>query len=77
MFSTHPEVCAYLREAFEQVSETEFKALLPQLWKDLHEEPGYKIPVPFLLLHGANDKSGIYASWLLRGHMPNRKANTV
>jgi len=58
MFSTHPEVCAYLREAFAQVSETEFRALLPQLLKDLHEEPGYKIPVPFLLVHGANDKSG-------------------
>ena len=58
MFSTHPEVCAYLREAFEQVSKTEFRALIPQLLKDLHEEPGYKIPVPFLLLHGANDKSG-------------------
>jgi len=58
MFSTHPEVCAYLREAFAQVSETEFRALLPRLLKDLHEEPGYKIPVPFLLVHGANDKSG-------------------
>jgi len=58
MFSTHPEVCAYLGEAFAQVSETEFRALLPQLWNDLHEEPGYKIPVPFLLLHGANDKAG-------------------
>jgi len=58
MFSTRPEVCAYLREAFEQVSETEFRALIPQLLKDLHEEPGYKIPVPFLLLHGANDNSG-------------------
>jgi pimeloyl-ACP methyl ester carboxylesterase len=40
------------------VSETEFGALIPQLLKDLHEESDYRIPVPFLLVHGANDRLG-------------------
>jgi 3-oxoadipate enol-lactonase len=58
LYSDHPEVRAYLYEAFGLMNKAEFKALLPQLLKDLHEEPGYQIPVPFLLLHGEHDASG-------------------
>ncbi len=52
------EVRAYVYEAFGQMSKAEFKAVVPTLFDGLHEEPGYRIPVPFLLLHGVNDKTG-------------------
>lgn len=52
------EVRAYLYEAFGQMSRAEFKAVIPQLLSGLHEEPGYQIPVPFLLLHGEHDIFG-------------------
>jgi len=58
LYTDHPEVRAYLYEAFGQMSKDAFKAIVPQLLKDLHEEPGYQIPVPFLLLHGEHDHSG-------------------
>lgn len=58
LYSDRPEVRAYLYEAFGQISKADFKAVVPQLLSDLHEEPGYQIPVPFLLLHGEHDGSG-------------------
>jgi len=58
LYSEHPEVRAYLYEAFGQMSPADFKAVVPQLFRDLHEESGYQIPVPFLLLHGEHDSSG-------------------
>ncbi len=53
-----PEVRAYLYEAFGQMSKAEFSAVILELLKGLHEEPGYQIPVPFLLLHGEHDRTG-------------------
>lgn len=56
--SDRPEVRQYLYEAFGQMSKAEFVTVLLALLRNLHEEPGYKIPVPFLLTHGAHDKTG-------------------
>ncbi|MBA2682817.1 MAG: alpha/beta hydrolase, partial [Ktedonobacteraceae bacterium] len=53
-----PEVRTYLYEAFGQISKAEFTAVILELLKGLHEEPGYQIPVPFLLLHGEHDRTG-------------------
>lgn len=53
-----PEVRAYLYEAFGQMSKAEFTAVILALLAGLHEEPGYQIPVPFLLLHGEHDRTG-------------------
>jgi pimeloyl-ACP methyl ester carboxylesterase len=53
-----PEVRAYLYEAFGQMSKAEFTAVILELLKGLHEERGYQIPVPFLLLHGEHDRTG-------------------
>lgn len=56
--SDRPEVRAYLYEAFGQMSKAEFTAVILALLEGLHEEPGYQIPVPFLLLHGEHDRTG-------------------
>jgi pimeloyl-ACP methyl ester carboxylesterase len=53
-----PEVRSYLYEAFGQMSKSEFVTVLLDLVKVLHEEPDYRIPVPFLLTHGAHDGTG-------------------
>ena len=53
-----PEVRAYLYEALGQMSKAEFTAVILELLEGLHEEPGYQIPVPFLLLHGEHDRTG-------------------
>ncbi|GCF11623.1 alpha/beta hydrolase [Dictyobacter arantiisoli] len=53
-----PEVRAYLYEAFGRLSKAEFTTVILQLLEGLHEEPGYQIPVPFLLLHGEHDRTG-------------------
>jgi 3-oxoadipate enol-lactonase len=53
-----PEVRAYLYEAIGQMSKAEFTAIILELLEGLHEEPGYQIPVPFLLLHGEHDRTG-------------------
>src|SRR5262245_31497197 len=54
VYSTRPEVQAYLYDAFGQMDPGDFKGIVPRLLEDLHEEPGYTIPVPFLLTHGDN-----------------------
>ncbi len=53
-----PRVRAYLYEALGQMSKAEFTTVILELLKGLHEEPGYQIPVPFLLLHGEHDRTG-------------------
>jgi pimeloyl-ACP methyl ester carboxylesterase len=56
--SDNPEVRAYLYEAFGHMGKAEFSAVILALLKGLHEESGYQIPVPFLLLHGEHDRTG-------------------
>ena len=53
-----PEVRKYLYEVFGQMTKNDFVTALLALLRNLHEEPDYRIPVPFLLTHGANDKTG-------------------
>ncbi len=53
-----PEVRAYLYEALGQMSKAEFTRVIIALLEGLHEEIGYQIPVPFLLLHGEHDRTG-------------------
>lgn len=53
-----PEVRAYLYEAMGQMSKAAFTAVIIELLHGLHEEPGYQIPVPFLLLYGEHDRTG-------------------
>lgn len=53
-----PEVRAYLMAAFGQMSKAEFTAVIIELLAGLHAEPGYQIPLPFLLLHGEHDRTG-------------------
>jgi 3-oxoadipate enol-lactonase len=56
--SDRPEVRTYLYEAIGQMTKDEFVTVLLELLRSLHEEPKYRIPVPFLLTHGAHDKTG-------------------
>src|SRR5215813_54746 len=58
LYSDRPAVRAYLYDAFGRMDASDFKRIVPQLFNDLHAEPGYTIPVPFLLLHGENDRAG-------------------
>jgi pimeloyl-ACP methyl ester carboxylesterase len=58
LYSTVPVVRAYLYEAFGQMAPEDFRAIVPRLVEDLHAEPCYTIPVPFLLTHGDDDRSG-------------------
>jgi pimeloyl-ACP methyl ester carboxylesterase len=53
-----PEVRTYLYEAMGQMTKDEFVTVLLALLRNLHEEPGYTIPVPFLLSHGEHDRTG-------------------
>jgi pimeloyl-ACP methyl ester carboxylesterase len=53
-----PEVRKYLYEAFSHMTKDEFVTVLLTLVRSLHEEPVYRILVPFLLTHGAHDKTG-------------------
>ncbi|MGZ3601145.1 MAG: alpha/beta fold hydrolase [Ktedonobacterales bacterium] len=56
--SDRPEVRAYLYKTVGQMTKHEFVTVLRELLRSLHEEPEYRIPVPFLLTHGAHDKTG-------------------
>jgi 3-oxoadipate enol-lactonase len=56
--AVRPEVRAYLYEAVGQMTKNEFVTVLLALLRNLHEEPGYTIPVPFLLSHGEHDRTG-------------------
>jgi 3-oxoadipate enol-lactonase len=53
-----PEVRTYLYETMGQMTKDEFVTVLLSLLRNLHEEPGYTIPVPFLLSHGEHDRTG-------------------
>jgi 3-oxoadipate enol-lactonase len=53
-----PEVRTYLYEAMGQMTKNEFVTVLLALPQNLHEEPGYTIPVSFLLSHGEHDRTG-------------------
>jgi len=50
-----PEVQHYTREAFSQVPKEVNKTLAKALPGFFHDEPGYTIPCPFLLIHGEKD----------------------
>ncbi|GET35829.1 alpha/beta fold hydrolase [Microseira wollei] len=52
------EARAYLNRAFEQISKHNFIAVMTELTKVLHYEPGYHITQPLLLTHGDNDMTG-------------------
>jgi pimeloyl-ACP methyl ester carboxylesterase len=53
-----PEVRAYLYKALGQMTKEEFGTVLIELLRCLHDESGYRIPIPFLLIHGAHDRTG-------------------
>lgn len=57
-----PAVQEYAYEATQKLSKQEFVTVWKAVADCLHEEPGYHIPVPFLLTHGEDDKTGIIAS---------------
>jgi pimeloyl-ACP methyl ester carboxylesterase len=49
---------AYAYEAMSQVSQRDVATIMGAVAAGLHAEAGYRIPVPALLTHGANDSSG-------------------
>ncbi len=57
-FSARQEVRDYTYEAFSMLSKPQFIALWNGVISCLHEDPDYKIPVPVLLVHGENDRTG-------------------
>lgn len=57
-----PEGQEYAYEATRKLTKREFVTVWEAIADCLHEEPGYRIPVPFLLTHGEDDKTGIIKS---------------
>jgi 3-oxoadipate enol-lactonase len=57
-FSTQKDIQAYIYEAFSMLSKPQFIALWNGSVTCLHDEPGYKITQPMLLVHGDNDQTG-------------------
>lgn len=53
-----PETRAYLLDAFGRIGKTDFLRIWHGVAGCLHAEPGYHIPCPLLLTHGAADKTG-------------------
>ncbi len=56
--SARKEVQDYTYEAFSMLSKPQFIALWNGVITCLHDEPGYKITQPMLLLHGDDDQTG-------------------
>jgi pimeloyl-ACP methyl ester carboxylesterase len=65
-----PAVQAYALEGGRQVSRRDFLTIWAALPRCLHEEPGYRIRQPLLLMHGAHDNLGnfkqSYPIWAAR-----------
>lgn len=57
-FSNHPAVRAYVAECFAKLSKPEFIEIWNGVTTCLHEEPGYQIRQPMLLVHGDGDQTG-------------------
>lgn len=58
MFSARKDVQEYTYRAFSMLSKEQFIALWNGITTCLHDEPGYHIAQPLLLVHGANDQTG-------------------
>jgi pimeloyl-ACP methyl ester carboxylesterase len=56
--SARKDVQAYTYEAFSMLTKPQFIALWNGVITCLHDEPGYKITRPMLLVHGDNDQTG-------------------
>ena len=53
-----PDGQRYVIEACGQLTKKDTITVMKTLLAALHHEPGYRVPVPELLLHGASDKLG-------------------
>ena len=57
-FSSRKEVQDYIYEAFSMLTKSTFLAIWSGVSTCLHDEPGYKITQPMLLVHGDKDQTG-------------------
>jgi 3-oxoadipate enol-lactonase len=57
-FSARKDVQAYIYEAFSMLDKPTFLAIWGGVITCLHDEPGYKITQPMLLVHGDGDQTG-------------------
>lgn len=48
----------YTYKAFSQLSKHDFIAIMKGVSLCLHSEPGYRVPVPLMILHGDHDRMG-------------------
>lgn len=53
-----PENQAYTYQAFSQLSKRDFIAIMKGVSLCLHPEPGYRVPVPLMIMHGDHDRTG-------------------
>jgi 3-oxoadipate enol-lactonase len=58
LFSARKDVQTYTYEAFSLLSKPQFIALWNGIITCLHDEPGYRITQPMLLVHGDHDQTG-------------------
>lgn len=58
MTALSPEARAYAYEAMSQIQKRDVAIIMNEVRRGLHEEPGYRIPVPALLTHGDQDDAG-------------------
>lgn len=56
--SSKPEIREDIYRAFSQIPRRDFLIILRAVSDSLHGEPGYRIPVPMLLVHGDDDRLG-------------------
>jgi pimeloyl-ACP methyl ester carboxylesterase len=59
--SRRPEVRQYLYEAMAAIPNDDLLAILVGTLGGLHDDPDYRIPLPFLLLRGEQDRAGSIA----------------
>ncbi len=57
-FSARKDVRDYTYQAFSMLSKPQFIALWNGITTSLHDEPGYQITQPMLLVHGEHDQTG-------------------
>lgn len=56
-----PDVQQYVCDAMHRLSKDEIVIVLTETMKCLRDEPGYRIPKPFLLVRGEHDSTGAIA----------------